>query len=74
MSIRQRYGVLVYSKETDRFDIRFDFDDHYGGLHCGQCLDVQIDGRWVPTRIEMSSDWYLVGIETDNLVGLSARI
>ena len=46
MSIRQRYGVLVYSKETDRFDIRFDFDDYYGGLHCGQCLDVQIDGRW----------------------------
>ncbi len=74
MSIRQRYGVLVYNKEMDRFDIQFDFDVYYGGLHCGQCLDVQVGGRWVPTRIEMSSDWYLVGIETDNLVGLRARI
>lgn len=79
LSIQKEFGSFdCYLWEfTDGkiiLNIRFDFDDYYGGLHCGQCLDVQIDGRWVPTRIEMSSDWYLVGIETDNLVGLSTRI
>lgn len=74
MHARQNCGVLVYNKEMDRIDIRFDLDDYYGGLHCGQCFDVMVGGRWVPTRIEMVSTWYLVGIKTDNLVGLRVRI
>lgn len=74
MLMKQRCGVLVYNKEMDRIDIRFDLDDYFGGLHCGQCLDVMIRGRWVPTRIEMASTWYLVGIKTDNLVGLRVRL
>ena len=37
-------------------------------------LDVKINGRWVPTRIEMGNDWYLVGVDVDNLVGLIVRI
>ncbi len=74
MHARQSCGVLVYNKEMDRIDIRFDLDDYYGGLHCGQCFDVMVGGRWVPTRIEMARTWYLVGIKTDNLVGLRVRI
>ena len=74
MSIKPRCGVLVYNKEMDRIDIRFGLDDYYGGLHCGQCLDVMIGRRWVPTRIEMANNWYLVGIKTDSLVGLRVRI
>lgn len=74
MSIKPRCGVLVYNKEMDRIDIRFGLDDYYGGLHCGQCLDVMIGRRWVPTRIEMANNWYLVGIKTDRLVGLRVRI
>ena len=74
MPMKQRCGVLVYNKERDRIDIRFDLNNYYGGLHCGQCFDVMVGGRWVPTRIEMASTWYLVGIQTDNLIGLSVRI
>lgn len=74
MYARQSCGVLVYNAEMDRIDIRFDIDDYYGGLHCGQCLDVMVGGRWVPTRIEMANNWYLVGIKTDDLVGLRVRI
>ena len=74
MHARQNCGVLVYNKEMDRIDIRFDLDDYYGGLHCGQCFDVMVGGRWVPTRIEMARTWYPVGIKTDNLVGLRVRI
>ena len=42
MSARKCCGALVYSTEMNRFDIRFDIDDYYGGLHCGQCLDVMM--------------------------------
>lgn len=55
-------------------DIRFSPNNYYGGLHCGETFDVKINGRWTPTRIEMGNDWYLVGIDTDDLVGLIVRI
>lgn len=45
-----------------------------GGLHCGTGMDVLIDGEWIPTRIELSDDWYLVGIKTDKIEGLVVRI
>lgn len=44
MSARKCCGALVYSTEMDRFDIRFDIDNYYGWLHCGQCLDEMIGG------------------------------
>ena len=31
----QRTGALVFDELTDRYDIRFDLSDYYGGLHCG---------------------------------------
>ena len=72
--------LLVYAtpcmpqRGTGRMDIRFSPNDYYGGLHCGETLDVKINGRWVSTRIEMGNDWYLVGVDTDDLVGLIVRI
>lgn len=70
----KRQGTLVYDSERGRMDVRFGLEEYYGGLHCGECMDVLIDGNWKPTRIEMGDDWYLVGIRTDNLVGLTVRI
>ena len=67
-------GTLVYDRETDRIDVRFGLEDYYGGLHCGTTMDVNINGKWVPTRIEMGDDWYLVGVKTDSLPGLTVRI
>lgn len=51
-----RQGALVYDSESGRMDIRFGLEDYYGGLHCGECMDVKINGKWVPTRIEMGDD------------------
>lgn len=67
-------GALVYDTNTGRYNIRFDLNDYYGGLHCGECLDVLIQGKWVSTRIECWNGWYLVGIDTDILDGLVVRI
>ena len=69
-----RKGVLVPQREMDRLDIRFSPTEYYGGLHCGETLEVQIHGKWIPTRIEMGRNWYLVGVQTDDLIGLIVRI
>ena len=69
-----KVGTLVPQQSTGRMDIRFSPNGYYGGLHCGETLDVKINGIWVSTRIEMGNDWYLVGVDTDDLVGLIVRI
>lgn len=69
-----KQGTLVLDTDTGRMDIRFSLDEFYGGLHCGTTMDALIDGEWVPTRIEMADDWYLVGIRTENIAGLTVRI
>lgn len=55
-------GALVFDERTDRYDIRFDLNSYYGGLHCGECFDVFVRGKWKPTRIEYGDNWYLVGM------------
>lgn len=69
-----KQGALVFDEHTDRYDIRFDLNDYYGGLHCGECFDVMVDGKWKPTRIEMADSWYLVGVRAADLNGLRVRI
>lgn len=71
-----RQGSLFFDRQSGRYDIRFDLTDYYGGLHCGECFDVFVDDKWNPTRIEMNMEqnWYLVGINTDNLNGLLVRM
>lgn len=68
-------GILIYDSMTDRLDIRFSLEEYYGGLHCGQVLEVEIDGVWKPVRVEKSDEWYLVGLKnTTPILGLNARI
>lgn len=68
-----KQGALIYDEAAGRYDIRYGLEDYYGGLHCGEAFDVLISGRWKPTRIEMGTDWYLVGINTSSLSGLRIR-
>ena len=58
----KKKGVLCYDRESGRYDIFLGNGRYYGGLHCGDCFDVEVDGRWIPVRIEMDDDWYLVGV------------
>lgn len=71
---KMKQGVLIVDTATGRMDIRFGLEDFYGGLHCGTTMDVLIDEEWVSTRIEMADNWYLVGVQTDNIAGLTVRI
>lgn len=67
-------GILTIKSDNNRMDIRFPNGESYGGLHCGECFDVKVNGKWVPTRIEMGEDWFLVGVNITDLVGLEVRI
>ena len=51
-----KQGALIFDERSDRYDIRFDLADYYGGLHCGETFDVMVGGRWKPTRIERSEE------------------
>ena len=70
----KREGNLFYDKESGRYDIRFGMESYYGGLHGGECLEVKINDVWVPVRIEMDEDWYLVGLPLKRLDGLTVRM
>ena len=77
-----KQGTLIFDetadrydiRTADRYDIRFDLADYYGGLHCGECMEVFAGGKWKPTRIEYGENWYLVGIRAEDLNGLRVRI
>ena len=71
----KRVGNLFYDAEIERYDIRFDTNAFYEGLHCGECFDVRIENSWIPVRIEMDDDgWYLVGLPGIKLDGLTVRM
>ena len=72
--VHMKQGALVRNEESGRMDIRFGLNEFYEGLRCETRLDVLIDNDWVPTRIEMTEDWILVGIDTDRIAGLTVRI
>ena len=74
MARNMRQGILVQDESSGRIDIRFSMEEYYGGLRCGETMEVLIDGNWIPTRIEMDDDWYLVGIPCRDLIGLIVRI
>ena len=68
----KRIGTLIYDPSMGRYDIRFGIESYYGGLHCGECFDVKVNDAWIPVRIEMDEDWYLVGLPKTRLLNLTA--
>ena len=72
--MNKKMGALVYDAAIDRMDIRYGLNRYHGGLHCGEQLEVLVNRRWFPTRIEKDKDWYLVGIKTESLISMLVRI
>jgi len=71
-------GKLFLDSITGR-DIRYPDYSEYGGLHCGNVIDIMVDGKW-KARIEYNdaSGWYFIGCdippELAALRGLPVRI
>ena len=58
-----REGRLGYNSSNGRYGILSSDLWIDTGLHCGECLQILMDGKWVQTRMEMdvARNWYLVG-------------
>lgn len=55
-------GRLSYNPEQDRYGLLVGDLWHHPGLHCGESLEVDVDGTWTPCRMEMDGGiWYLIG-------------
>ena len=59
-------GRLGYNGENDRYGLLISDLWVCEGFHCGDCLQVKIDGEWVDTCMEKywgeeGSYWYLTG-------------
>ena len=74
-------GRLGYNSQNDRYGLLVSDLWEDSGFHCGECLQVQIDGEWVDTRMEMDWStgrgiWYLTGtdIRGEDLEYTRARI
>lgn len=73
--VNMREGILVPDMGSERLDVRFSCEDFYGGLPCGTMMDVWLDDRWFPTRIEKSrAGWYLEGVSAKSIIGLKVRL
>ena len=56
----QKTGALIFDETADRYDIRFDLNDYYGGLHCGDCFEVfvrQMEADPHGVREQLVSCW-----------------
>ena len=59
-------GRLGYNSYNDRYGLLVSDLWENDGFHCGECLEVIVDEKWISTRMEMAWDadgsrWYLVG-------------
>lgn len=59
-------GILGYNRDNDRYGLLVSDLWEIDGFHCGESLEVFVDGKWISTRMEMAWDgreshWYLVG-------------
>lgn len=70
-------GRLGYNSQNDRYGLLVSDLWEHTGFHCGESLEIMINGEWVHTCMEMSLDkkWYLVDTPYfDNLENIQARI
>lgn len=73
-------GRLGYNSENDRYGLLVSDLWEDTGFHCGECLEVMVEDKWVETRMEMEwvngkGIWYLVGTPyKDDLEYIRARI
>ena len=73
---RWKTGRLGYNERNKRYGILVSDLWEIDGLHCGQSLEVKMNGEWIETRMEMKCGgiWYLVGIDCDELECLEVRV
>ena len=56
-------GRLGYNGKNKRYGLLISDLWEKDGFHCGNHMEVCLNGEWIPTQIEMDSkeQWYLTG-------------
>lgn len=57
-------GRLGYNMDNDRYGLLVSDLWVNDGFHCGECLQIMIEGKWIDTSFEMAwengkNEWYL---------------
>lgn len=60
---KKKTGRLGYNPDNGRYGLLVMDLWENTGFHCGECLEVIVDGKWEATRMEMDAgqNWYLAG-------------
>lgn len=70
-------GKLGYNPKTKRYGLLVTDLWEHTGLHCGEKLEIKVDGAWIETRIELNPkrQWYLAGTPyCGDLENIKARV
>ena len=70
-------GKLGYNPKTQRYGLLVADLWEHTGLHCGERLEIQVDGAWIGTRMELNPkrQWYLAGTPyCGDLESIKARV
>ena len=61
-----KVGKLFYDHYEERYAIKYDDSSFSELFHCGDCLQVYFNNKWIDTRFEMNCNgWYLIGIDSN---------
>ena len=73
-------GTMSYNETNDRYGVKKNGEWIEDGFHCGECMEIMVDGQWIQSRIEMKfteteRGWYLVDTPFfGNLENIQVRI
>lgn len=54
-----REGRLLFDPPTERWEIWGTYDEPEA-VHCGESFEMKVAGEFLPCRVEMDSDWYVI--------------
>lgn len=68
-------GILIYNDSLSRPDLVLPDGSLVGGLHCGDRIELQIDGQWHAARLELEDAWVMIldGVPTAPPYGKTVR-
>ena len=49
---------MRYNPNLDRWSVKYGDNDY--GLHCGESIDLMLDGRPHTCRLELAETWYVI--------------
>lgn len=73
----KKVGYLSYNENNNRYGVKDATQWLDSGLHCGETIELYIDGSWTVDRIEYDAgEWFFVysRLKGQDLDGLKARV